>query len=225
MDSFRRRKCYFAMLLFAAVLLAATGCTGSPETETAATKVVALQDLPPLSVADARAAIATFEGPNNASWDVPRVTVPGECGGLGYASLDEAVARADAIVIGRVSSVEFIFDGETRQLARLEVEQVIRGKADQLFVLNIAGGPRIADEGLVLTQHPTNPLLVPGDRGLFLLQRMSLTAAYVPQGYSGQFRFSTSGRVETVLGNQFADEVRGIDSRSLVKAVEKLSAR
>lgn len=211
------------VLLAGALAAACRDSSPDPETPPPATRApLEIRALPTLSVTEARAAIEAFQSAGIDPALATRVTIPGECGGPGYPTLEEAVAGADAIVVGRVTSVEFLFDGETRELARLEVEEVIRGNAGQLYVLNIAGGPRGVGGELALTQHQTNPLLLTGDRGLFLLQRMSLTAAFVPQGFSGQFRFG-SDRVETVLGNPFASKVEVMGQTEFVRLVRKLA--
>lgn len=215
------------LALAAAAAAVAVACGGSSEAElppaTSAAKVE-VRELPPMGLEESRAAIRAFEAATIDPHAAPRVTIPGECGGIGFESLEASVENADAIVIGRVSTIEFLFDGETQQLVRLEIEQVIRGDPRQLFVLNVSGGPRELDGSLVLTQHATNPLLLPGDRGLFLLQKMSLTAAYVPQGISGQYRFDADGGVTTVAGNPFAASIEKMSADSLVKKVRKLAA-
>ncbi len=209
--------------ILAAIVVAGCGDTAEAPTAPAPRPSIEIRELPPLGVEESQAAIRVFAASEVDPRSVRRVTVPGECGGLGFASLSEAVEHADAIVVGRVTAVEFLFDGETRQLAQLDVEEVIRGNPNQRYVLNITGGPREIDGQLSLTQHPTNPLVLPGDRGIFLLQRMSLTAAFVPQGYSGQFRLGIGGAIETVLGNPFASEIAKLDEVSLLKTIRKLA--
>lgn len=214
-----------ASALLLAVALLFSGCASSAQDAAKPTSrpTIQIRELPPVGVEESRAAISSFEASGTGPRFARRVTIPGECGGLGYRSLREAVQNADAIVVGRVTSVEFLFDGETQQLAQLQVEEVIRGNPNQAYVLNITGGPREVDGELVLTQHPTNPLVLPGDRGVFLLQRMSLTAAFVPQGYTGQLRLGSGGSIETVLGNPFASEIARSDEKSLLKTIRKLA--
>jgi hypothetical protein len=102
-------------------------------------------------------------------------------------SLSAAVADADLIVIARAISIEFLPDQTTQ--VHLSVEQSLKGvRASDLSIVLPGGlqpaGPDWAEA--VLAESEATPLILPGDYGIFLLQKVG--DRYEVQSHTGEMR-------------------------------------
>ena len=224
-----------AILGLAAALGIATGLwfTGSgsgeagPTTAGRPATLVTGSALPPIEAGEARALLQAYAQAGRDPRAMKRLTVLGECGGPGYGSLESAVANAQVIVVGTVVSMEFAYRWpDIQQQVRLRVDEPLKGTTASELAVTITGGPWLLprDGEMVLTQHQTNPLLLPGDRGVFLMHREELTGNLVPQGYSGQHLFR-DGVISPVPGSPAGPEVAGITQVEFIRRVKSLAAR
>lgn len=128
-------------------------------------------------------------------------------------TFSDAIVAADHIVVGTIDNVEFL----PNQLAQVHVrvEETLKGSADQALTVIQAGGPQPATadwEGMVLAELISDPLLLPGDRAVLLIDTVGQDS-YV-QAHTGQLRISgdtiaalQSNPSESVLAGRSLEEV------------------
>lgn len=147
------------------------------------------------------------------------------------ATLENAVSAASAVVVGRVTGVDFTCDralGGMVSQVTLRVAASAKGAAaeDSEIRFTQYGGPVMdfATGGVRLAQHDPDPLLLPGDEAVLFLQSegtapTGLTAEY----FTGQYRLADSV-IQPVEGNPFAPEVDGLTRDTFLDTIAALTA-
>ncbi len=159
---------------------------------------------------------------------VPRISLPAY--GLGPASLVEAVAQAEVIVVGRVEHTLFSPDpfGGTTPLAtsQIGVEQVLKGAPTKSLTLFQSGGPMLHSTGgslaEALIQDDNNELVLSGDDVVLLLQPVAgRPEGFLPLPAAGVL-FIKEGRVVPEHSNRFGESVMGKTKAELLAAISQL---
>jgi hypothetical protein len=123
-------------------------------------------------------------------------------------SLSAAVSDADLVVIATAMSITFLPDQTTE--VQLSVEQRLKGAMTGNLLIVLPGGLQPAGPdwtNAVLAESDATPLLLPGDRGIFLLQRVG--NRYHVQSHTGEMRIS-GGRVSVLDTNPARTSVDGL---------------
>lgn len=129
-------------------------------------------------------------------------------------SLDEAVALADEIVVARVEGVDFLAEAVT--VVHLQVVEVAKGSPPQHIDIVQAGGPMPAHEdwtGIVLAQVGADPLLLPQDSALLLIDSTDGRRAIVP--FVGQFRI-VNGMLAPTSVASLGEALRGLSVEAAI---------
>ncbi|MCI0344357.1 MAG: hypothetical protein L0221_02785 [Chloroflexi bacterium] len=135
-------------------------------------------------------------------------------------SFAEALIASDIAVVGVVESVEF--NPSMTSTVVLRVSSVLRGTAAEFISLRQAGGPQPADESwtnAVLVESRTEPLLLPGDGVLLLLEEQQGVQFIQPT--SGFFRVE-GGVIRPLASNPDAAALEGLEVDSLARLVQAI---
>lgn len=135
-------------------------------------------------------------------------------------TLPEAVARADRIVVGRVSHYTF---GSWGSSISVVCESTLKGPATPTVTVPVAGGPFPADATFstaVLMESEAAPVLLPGKRAVFFLEASPPDGGLWIQGFSGQYEV-VGGAVQPVSGNPFGDSIRGMSLADFVARIRQ----
>jgi hypothetical protein len=143
-------------------------------------------------------------------------------------SLEEAVARADTIVVGRVRSLDPLevfspAQGGPLSTAHVDVAQTLKGTARRTIDVKQFGGIALQPEGLVLG-HLGAELILPGDEVvLFVEQRVGAFWAVYPLG---AVRVQGAVLDPTVRGTyeQAGTAIRAMTRTQLLARVQELTA-
>jgi hypothetical protein len=122
-------------------------------------------------------------------------------------SLPAAVATADVIVVADVSSITATpFAGTDTTFS---VERTLKGAPMTTVVVNQAGGPRPTLDwtGMTIADGVGEPLLLPGDRAVLMLQKLDATR-YEIQNITG-WNAVVSGLVHASNLSPFANTING----------------
>lgn len=143
------------------------------------------------------------------------------------ATLEEAVAAADLVVVGKVAAVSFApHEGGLvpRATVTLDVETAIKGKAGSQVITTQLGGPVVwadeAREGRLVSVD--SELLLPGDEVLVFLANSG--GAHSPVKAAGIY-FLANGSVRPEEHNPFYAEVAGLGTAAWLDKVKEAIAR
>jgi hypothetical protein len=138
-------------------------------------------------------------------------------------SLDSAVKRADAIVIGR--SKEITFDTQWGYTT-LAVDETLKGGPFSETTIAQPGGPRPYPDwdSMILGVSELDPLIFPGDKVLFFLTYAEELQKFEVQPGTGFYRIDEVGNVNALEANPFAASVNGKSSSEFVSEIETLAA-
>jgi hypothetical protein len=149
--------------------------------------------------------------------------------GPGPSTLDDAVARADAIVVGRVASIGplDVFSPGGRlpvSTARVDVSRTLKGAPRRSLDVKQLGGIALQPEGLVLG-HMGAELILPGDEVVLLLeQRAGAFWAVYPLG-AVRLRGSAVDPTVTTPYEESGAAMRAMTRPQFLARIEELSAR
>jgi hypothetical protein len=134
----------------------------------------------------------------------------------GQASLRDAVAKADVIVVGCISAIRPMATSGTE--TTVSVEQTLKGSVGSDVLVDQTGGlfPTPDYKSAVIGQGAES-LLLPGDRAILLLQKSTTSSDYTIQNISGWYQVVagvvhgiSSWSTTTVNGKTEADFVQRI---------------
>jgi len=133
----------------------------------------------------------------------------------GRASLHDAVAHADMIVVGTVSGFQPTPSSGTN--VTMSVDRVLKGPSTPTITVNQAGGlhPSLDWSGVFILQSEGEALLLPGDRALLLLQRAPDGSLYI-QGATGFYQI-VNGTVQPGTVNQWGSTVKGLTEAAFLQ--------
>lgn len=147
------------------------------------------------------------------------------------ATLGEAVAQADHVIVGEVTNVRYEFDptGALYSIATVAIRSQVKGRdlGAQIEVKQ-AGGPFLDDgheEGGEPHMHVRmaagNPLLYRSDRAILFLSEPR-PSEFLIKKFTGQYRLNGTDRIQIPEGisNPFADSVDGRSLREFLAMVD-----
>jgi hypothetical protein len=143
-------------------------------------------------------------------------------------TLEESVARADTIVIGRVRSLDqlgaFSPAGSVPiNTAHVEIDQTLKGTARRMIDVKQFGGLALQPEGLVLG-HMGAELILPGDEVvLFVEQRAGAFWVMYPLG-AMRIRGDLLDLTVTPPNEQSGSGIRAMTPAQLITRVKELAA-
>jgi hypothetical protein len=126
-------------------------------------------------------------------------------------TLEASVREAEVILVGTATTVTF--EGYYAFVA-FEIEHALKGPVSKEITFVQGGGPRPDPEWkkATLVEAPADPLLLPGDRAVLLLNYYAEPGWYEAQPWTGQYRLNEDG---TISANEFNPFRRIVDDLSL----------
>jgi hypothetical protein len=239
---------FMRAVVVAALVLVACGSAADPAASTASCDLSAVPTAPPTAplvkgvplpaasdpsriMADAAAredaALAAFRASGCDPRALKQVSLLHIDGSLAL-TLEEAVARADTIVVGRVRSIDPLEAFTTARngplsTAHVDVVQTLKGTARRTIDVKQFGGIALQPEGLVLG-HLGAELILPGDDVvLFVEQRVGAFWAVYPLG---AVRMQGAVLDPTVRGTyvQSGNAIRAMTRAQFLARVKELAA-
>jgi hypothetical protein len=139
--------------------------------------------------------------------------------------LDEAVSIADAIIVGSVVEVRFDRDGA---VVTLDVDQALKGGPVMgTAVIRQASGvwPTPDWKGVFIVDAPNDPLLLPGERVVLLLNRISSPGAdFEVQSVTGHYRIASQAII-ALEANPFRSLVHGESESAFARELAQAIGR
>lgn len=165
-----------------------------------------------------------------------RLTIPASAPSI--ASLEDAVATADTVVVGSVERTTFAphpLGGVPLATAIVRVTQTIKGNAPVVVAVRQLGGPELTTSGPVLIQLDTETLLLPGDEAVIFGQHQRDAEAAFNQvlpASGGGFHtlpragvyLVRNGQVVPSDSNPFRQVVAGKTTASFLADVQRAAA-
>jgi len=143
----------------------------------------------------------------------------------GKATLDEAVDAATAIIIGTVTGLR---PDRFSTVITVNVERSLKGNIARRPIQIIQGSgfqPGLDWSGVVIADHPNDPLMLPGTRAVLFLQKSSSPdAEFSIQGFSGHYELK-AGSVTVLGGNTFGAAIAGEPEATFVSQILSAVAR
>lgn len=135
-------------------------------------------------------------------------------------SLDEGVATADRIVVGRAKKLRPDGSNMFGTDVTFDVERTLKGKREDRITVQQRSSfyPKPDWKGVLIVDSPGEPLMFPGHRYVLLLVDDPRFGLYV-QLYSGWYELK-DGTVHALDMNEFRGEVDGLLERDFVAVVE-----
>ena len=141
--------------------------------------------------------------------------------GLPPQGLDEAIAKADLIVTGRIKGTRFALDDSPNPFPSAEsmlmVDLVLKGAAPALITLAQAGGPVPSNDGGAIGHFAGDPVLLPGDEVIVLAMKRSDSDAYFALYPIGKY-YVREGVVHTPDGNP-CDSIDGLAEADVLQLI------
>ncbi len=136
--------------------------------------------------------------------------------------LAASVSSADVILVGTTKTV--MFDGAFQAHVSIAINQSIKGTlVGQVTVLQPGGPEPYPDwSTAVLVVNDADPLLLPGDRAVLLLDRHDETGAYELQPWTGRYLIGGDNKLTPLEGNPFAVEVDGKTLDEFLVTIESI---
>lgn len=139
----------------------------------------------------------------------------------GQSTLAQAVAHADTIVVGQVSTYDFGSWGSSSTIA---VDTMLKGNRATTVTFDVPGGPQptnISFTAAQLVQSEAAPILLPGDRAVLLFDRAPDGHLYV-QPFTGLYTIQGT-LVQALAENPFGSTVNGESLATFIATVVSLT--
>lgn len=140
---------------------------------------------------------------------LPREELLADYAQVRVSSLFQAAASADVIVTATVTKIRPAGLAATDVMVR--VDRAHKGDAGSTLVIREAGGlmPSQDWNSVYIAEAASEPLLLPGDRAVLLLNRSTVAPGeYEVEGFTGIYKLN-SGKITSVPGNPFGADFDG----------------